>query len=783
MAVMLSSYRILDLTDERSNLAGLLLAQLGAEVIAVEPPEGNSARHLGPFVDDVVDIEKSLTHWAWNRGKKSVVGGVAEIEQLAVTADVIIDCEVFEGLDLSQLRATNPSLITVSVSAFGGTGPKSDWCATDLTLLASGGQLGLTGDPDRSPIQVGAVPQGWLHGALEAAEATAIALFERSESGWGQHIDVSAQQAVTQCTQTMLMTSAVGAAPVARAGGGIKAGEYVIRTVYPAADGFVSITFMFGEMLGPYSQRLMNWVHEEGFCDESTRDQNWVDFFTMIYSGQADPEDLYRAQDAIAEFTATKTKAQLMAGNHERRLLIAPVATTKDIVESEHLEVREFFEHVPAVGHKFPGRFAKASVPLRDLDAPPKLGQNTDEVLADLERRPVAPVLAEPAPTRKPLEGIKVLDFTWAIAAPMATRNLADHGATVVRIESEGRIDVIRNAGPFLNDETHPNNTAQYHSANAGKHMMSLDLSVDEARAVVWDLIEWADVVIEAFTPKAMANWGFDYESIKARKPEIVMLSSCLMGQTGPMNMYPGFGNLAGALSGFYEITGWPDRPPSGPFLAYTDYTAPRFTVTALMAALDHRRRTGEGSYIDLSQHESALHLLGPALLDQEINARTATRSANWSERHNVHGVYPVEGEDRWIAIVCQDQTAENNLALLVGSENLDDSAIAEWTAQKDRFELQQLLQNHGIAAHVVSDSVDAVADPQLAHRNHFRRVPQAYAGETVVEGSHYQLSRTPSDVLWGGPPIGEHTFEVLSEMLGYDGDKIADLAAVEALY
>ena len=783
MEAMLSPYRILDLTDERSNLTGLLLAQLGAEVIAVEPPEGNGARHLGPFVDDVVDIEKSLTHWAWNRGKKSLVGGVAEIEQLAVTADVIIDCGVFEGLDLSQLRAANPSLITTSISAFGATGPKSDWCATDLTLLASGGQLGLTGDPDRSPIQVGAVPQGWLHSALEAAEATTIALFERSESGWGQHIDVSAQQAVTQCTQTMLISSAVGAAPMARAGGGIKAGEYVIRTVYPAADGFVSITFMFGEMLGPYSQRLMDWVHEEGFCDESTRDQNWVDFFTMIYSGQADPEDLYRAQDAIAKFTATKTKAELMAGNHERRLLIAPVATTKDIVESEHLDARGFFEHVPAVGHKFPGRFAKASVPLRDLGAPPKLGQDTDDVLTDLQRKPVAPMLATPAPTRKPLEGINVLDFTWAIAAPMATRNLADHGATVVRIESEGRIDVIRNAGPFVNDETHPSNTAQYHSANAGKHMMSLDLSVDEARTVVWDLIDWADVVIEAFTPKAMANWGFDYDSIKARKPETIMLSSCLMGQTGPMNMYPGFGNLAGALSGFYEITGWPDRPPSGPFLAYTDYTAPRFTVSALMAALDHQRRTGEGCYIDLSQHESALHLLGPALLDQEINGRTATRSANWSERHNVHGVYPVKGEDRWIAIVCQDQTAEDNLALLMGSQKLDDSAIAAWTAQQDRFELQQLLQNHGIAAHIASDSIDAVADPQLAHRNHFRRVPQAYAGETVVEGSHYQLSRTPSDVLWGGPPIGEHTFEVLSEMLGYDGDKIADLAAVEALY
>ena len=783
MADMLSPYRILDLTDERSNLTGLLLAQLGAEVVAIEPEGGTHSRQVGPFAHDEEDGEKSLTHWAWNRGKKSVIGGVEEIERLAATADVVLDCGAFEELDLEKLRADNPSLLTVSLSTFGATGHKSKWLATDLTLLAAGGQLGLTGDPDRAPIQVGAVPQGWLHGALEAAEATTIALFERSASGWGQHIDVSAQQAVTQCTQTMLMTSAVGAPPMARAGGGIKAGEYVIRTVYPAIDGFVSITFMFGEMLGPYSQRLMNWVHEEGFCDEATRDLNWVDFFMMIFSGQADPEDLYRAQDAIAAFTATKTKAELMVGNNEKRLLIAPVATTKDIVESEHLAAREFFEEVPQLGHKFPGRFAKGSVELKDLGPPPKLGEHTQEVLEQRGRKPASPPPVDPAPANRPLEGINVLDFTWAIAAPMATRNLADHGATVVRIESEGRIDVIRNAGPFVNDETHPDNTAQYHSANAGKHLISLDLSVEEAHTVVWDLIDWADVVIEAFTPKAMANWGLDYASIKQRKPEIVMLSSCLMGQTGPMNMYPGFGNLAGALSGFYEITGWPDRPPTGPFLAYTDYTAPRFTVTALVAALDHRRRTGEGSYIDLSQHESALHLLGPALLDQEVNGRTAQRSANSSERYNVHGVYPVQGDDNWIALVCQDSEAEKTLSELIGGEDLDDTVIGNWTASQDRFELQELLQTHGVAAHVVSDSADAIIDPQLAHRNHFRRVPQAYAGETVVEGSHYQLSRTPSTALWGGPPIGEHTFEVLSDMLGYDGDRIADLAAVEALY
>jgi crotonobetainyl-CoA:carnitine CoA-transferase CaiB-like acyl-CoA transferase len=581
----------------------------------------------------------------------------------------------------------------------------------------------------------------------------------------------------------MLMTTAVGAPLVARAGGGIKAGEYVLRTVYPASDGYVSINFMFGEMIGPYSRRLMEWVFDEGFCDEATRDQNWIDFFMLIYTGQADPEGLSGAQDSIAAFTATKTKAELMAGNEERRLLIAPIATTKDIVESEHLAARGFFEDVPEVGCVFPGRFAKSTVPLTYLGSPPQLGQHTDEVIGNLERRPVAPPPVEPAPTRRPLEGLKVLDFTWAIAAPMATRNLADHGATVVRIESEGRMDVIRNAGPFVNDETHPDNTAQYHSANAGKYLLSLDLSNQAAMAVVWDLVEWADVIIEAFTPKAMANWGLDYQSLKERKPEIVMLSSCLMGQTGPMNMYPGFGNLAGALSGFYEITGWPDRPPTGPFLAYTDYTAPRFTVTALMAAVDHRNRTGEGVYVDLSQHESALHLLGPALLDQAVNGRTATRSGNISDRYAVHGVYPTVGDDKWIAIVCQDDTAQEELSELIGSRQLDDSAIAEWASSQDRFELQDLLQSRGIAAHVVVDSEDALADPQLTHRNHFRRVPQAYSGETCIEGSHYQMSRTPSEALWGGPPIGEHTFEVLSEMLGYSSDKIADLAAAEALY
>jgi CoA-transferase family III len=207
-----------------------------------------------------------------------------------------------------------------------------------------------------------------------------------------------------------------------------------------------------------------------------------------------------------------------------------------------------------------------------------------------------------------PLADVRILDFMWVMAGPASTRILADYGATVIRIESPTRVDTARTLQPFHNNTAGADSSGLFSNCNAGKFGISLDLANPRSREVVQDLLQWAQVVTESFSPKAMRAWGYDYESLRKLKPDLIMLSTCLMGQSGPLSRIAGFGNMAAAISGFHNLTGWPDRPPAGPFGAYTDYVSPRFTALAILAALDHHRRTGEGQYIDQSQAEASLH-------------------------------------------------------------------------------------------------------------------------------------------------------------------------------
>jgi benzylsuccinate CoA-transferase BbsF subunit len=403
----------------------------------------------------------------------------------------------------------------------------------------------------------------------------------------------------------------------------------------------------------------------------------------------------------------------------------------------------------------------------------------------------------DPGAGQRALDGLKVVDLSWAVAAPMVTRVLADHGATVVRVESQHRLDALRGAGPYLAGTAGGiEDTAQWHSVNAGKHSLQLNLSTEAAREVVRDLVRWGDVLVESFSPGTMASWGLDYDELRKLNPGLVMVSSCLMGQTGPLAHFAGFGNLAGAITGFYHVTGWTDRPPAGPYLAYTDYTSPRLTLAVLLAALDHRRRTGDGQYLDFSQAEAAAHFLAPALIEYSTTGRVYERRGNDDDELAPHGVYPAAGDDRWVAIACTDDRAWSALAQLLDRPDLGDlgeterlgrrreldALIAAWSAGRDADEAQAMLQAHGIAAHQVQNSAECVADPQLAARRHFRRVPHATNGTTVVEGPHLTMSRTPPDVAWGGPTLGQHTEEVLGALLGYDDDRIADLVVAGAI-
>lgn len=399
-----------------------------------------------------------------------------------------------------------------------------------------------------------------------------------------------------------------------------------------------------------------------------------------------------------------------------------------------------------------------------------------------------------------PLTDVRVLDFTWVMAGPAATRVLADYGATVVKVESTHRVEAGRTFGPWQNGSLGPENSGFFQNMNAGKLEITLDLAREEGRAVVLDLVRWADVVTESFSPKAMPAWGLDYESLRRVKPDIIMLSTCLMGQDGPLSMYAGFGNLAAAISGFFDLTGWPDRPPAGPFSAYTDYVAPRFTAAAILAALDHRRRTGEGQYIDQSQAESALQFLGPAILDYTANDRLAGRMGNRDPRMAPHGVYPAAGEDRWVAIAVADDAQWRTICAVMdrpdllgdqrfgsqtarlGHQDELDAIVAEWTAGIEAHEIETVLQGRGVPASVVQSSRDLSADPQLAHRGHFVEVPHEIHGTTTVEGSRFKLSRTPTRIECSGPTFGRDNQHILETILGYSQERIAELAAAGVL-
>ena len=816
---MLGHIRVLDLSDGGALICGQILADLGADVIQIEPPTGAAARRLGPYAGGTGDPERSLFWWSYARGKRGLVldldtqAGRRELVELAKSADVLIEsaapgAPARRGLAHAELAALNPALVVVSITPFGQDGPRANEAATDLTVLAAAGPLALTGDADRAPVRV-VVPQAFLHAGAEAAVGALVALHERNGSGLGQHVDVSAQQAATLATQANLLATPVGAAPSTRVAGGIQAGPLRVEFTYPAKDGFVSITHLFGSTVGPATRRLMEWVYECGCCDETTRDKDWIAYTELLMSGQEPIAEFERVKRAIAACTASKTKAELLQAARDRALLMAPVRTIAEVVESEQLAARDYITPLDAADGRsvrYPGPFARFSAaPIRYRRRAPRLDEHGAEIRAERRGPGLQPAAAQPgpqphAPGRRPLEGVKVLDFMWALAGPVATRMLADHGATVIRIESSSRLDVCRTILPFLGGRIGAETASLFHSTNVGKRMLTLDPCKPEGRQTVLDLVRWADVVCESFTPRTMKKLGLDYETLRREKPDLIMLSTCLMGQTGPLAGFAGYGNLAAAMTGFQELAGWPDRPPAGPFGAYTDYIAPRYNAAALLAALEHRRITGEGQHIDLAQAEAALHFLAPAILDYTVNGVVTTRAGNRDRELAPHGVYPCAGQDRWVAIAARDERDWRALCAALGAPALAsdaryataaarraqqgelDALLAGLTAKLAMEEIERRLHAAGVPASGVYNSPEAASDPQLAHHGHFVTVAHPTAGQAVVEAARFRLSRTPAQVTGPAPTFGDSTQWVLEAVLGYDDERIAELAIAGAL-
>jgi crotonobetainyl-CoA:carnitine CoA-transferase CaiB-like acyl-CoA transferase len=392
---MLSPYRVLDLTNERGLLCGQILADLGADVIKVEPPGGSPAREIGPFYQDQPHPDRSLYWWAYNRSKRAITLDIDAAEGKEVLFRLVERAHFFiesdrpgffaeRGLGYGDLAAINPGLVYISITPFGQDGPKAGYADSDLVILAAGGPLMLTGDDDRPPVRV-SVPQAYEHAGAEAAVAALIAHHERQRSGRGQHVDVSAQQAVAQATQSHILDHSVGDNETRRLSGGFKVGPFNVRLVWPAKDGHVAILFLAGSAFGPFTRRLMEYIHEQGFCDEATLDKDWMAYDVLLLTGQEPVEEYERVQQVVEDFTKTKTKAELLRLAIERRFLIGPVTTVEDVAKSEQLAARQYWrtlEH-PELGQsvRYPGPFAKLSAtPISYRRRPPTVGQHNREV-------------------------------------------------------------------------------------------------------------------------------------------------------------------------------------------------------------------------------------------------------------------------------------------------------------------------------------------------------------------------------------------------------------------
>lgn len=409
-----------------------------------------------------------------------------------------------------------------------------------------------------------------------------------------------------------------------------------------------------------------------------------------------------------------------------------------------------------------------------------------------------------------PFEGIKVLDFTWVAVGPVTVKYLADNGATVIHIESTTRLDVLRGAPPFKDAQPGINRSQFAANYNTSKYGLGLNLTKPEARDLVRRIVtEWQpDIIAESFTPRVMQNWKLDYGSISALKPDIIYFSTCQQGQTGPNSAYAGFGQLAGALAGFYHITGWPDRDPAGPYGAYSDFINPPNGLAAIVAALEYRRRTGKGQHLDMSQFEGATHFLAPAIMDFSINGHVLDRRGNRDDDYAPHGVYPCKDEVRnltgsgpsWCAIavatdaewdaLCEEigrpsWTLEPRFATLAGRKENEaelDRLLAEWTVQYGAHEVMRRLQEARVPAGAVQSQSDLWDDPQLKHRGFFQWLDHAECGPMPYDGLQFLLSKTPGKLRMPHALVGQHNELILKQFLSLSDDEISDLIAEEVL-
>ncbi len=791
---MLHGWRVLDFTDDRGDVGPYLLADLGATVTKIEPAGGCPSRSIGTG-------ERHFT--AYNANKSSIeLSGDHEADRLLVGelltgADLVFDSgppgRLAElGFDRSSMRAANDRIVYVLLTPFGLDGPRADQAATEFTIAALGGSARLQGTPERAPVQM-SVPQVWRHAGAEAASASLIAHRRMLGTGEAQFVDVSAQSVMTWTMLNAMEAFDIQGRDFERTGSELHL-SINVQLRLEATDGYV-----VGVPTGRELQFLLPWLLEDGIVDDGWSAVDWTTFDHHVISGHDMPYTLTEVAEAVYELCRRYPKWELFRRGLDYGATLAPLNDLADLLGFDHLEARRFWVSASTEGAgvgpvRYPGAFYRENGRRRAVVRGTRPVTEIHQSSAQPPSRRDASVSQGTGDL--PLSGLKVVDFSWIGVGPITAKVLADHGATVVRVESEGRIDGLRLQVPFKDAEPGINRSQFFATFNTSKLGLGLNLKsqagVDTARR----LIEWADVVIESFTPGTMDRLGLGYDQMSPGNPSLIMVSTSLLATGSPASSMAGYGYHAAAIAGFQNLVGWPDLPPDGPWLAYTDTIGPRFISSSILAALSRRDATGEGCHIEAAQLEIALQLLAPELATFQATQEPLTRLGNRDPVIAPQGAYPTAGDDQWLALSITDDRAWRRLVELLGRPEwaLDpalgsvegrraahddiDHHLAVWTATQDGPTLEKSLAEEGIAAGVMQSSRQLAQDRQYRHRRFYRLLDHEEMGQVPYAGHQYNIDGYDHGPRHAAPCLGQHTYEVLTELLGLDEDEIASLAA-----
>ncbi len=784
----LGHLKVLDLAGPDAQSLGRLLADLGADVVLVEPPGGTPGRRYHPRASSDPDV--SLHFVNYNANKRSLVldlnaeSGRAELRALLREADVLIDGHppaYLDGLGLgySRMSRINPRLVVTTVTPFGHSGPYRDYRGGELVAQAMGGLMYIQGDPDMPPCAVPA-EHAYQLACHHAAFATLAALSERHWSGRGQHVDVSAQEVVAHLLFN-ISRYALSGDIASRTNNDLAIAP---NNYYPCQDGARVCLCVFYDR---HWDVLVEWMGDDALADPAFREAAFR---------RANPDIV---DQFVAPFVERFSAQEMLDECESRHLAASPFNTLKDLAEGPHTNGRDFYvdaERAGMGGFRMPGapyRFSRTPWSLR-RPAPEPDDARVDGVSCGWprsERRPAPP--QRPRRAAMPLEGVRVIDFTRVWAGPLASRYIAEMGAEVVKVEHRDYVDIGRQRGMA----TGP----MFPELNRSKTCVTVNFRDPAGADLVRELVAISDVVIDNFAAGVLRRRGLGYEELRQVKPDVIVLSMPGYGFEGPYSRYVAYGQNLMSYSGLSYLWGHPESEfDTRPKIHYTDFVSGAAAATAIAAALEYRAETGHGQFIEMDQSEALTATLGVPLLHYFINGEAWQPGGNFTPNAAPHGCYPCLGEEAWCVIECWNESQWAALCETMGDPDLADDPqfatlesrlesrgalnerIAGFTRGRTPYQVMRSLQRAGVPAGVVQSSEQMYHDIHMRQRGFIEEITHDNLGAIEHPTVTAKLSATPGRVRHGMSTIGSANERVFGGLLGHSPQRIQELDSAGAL-